>query len=187
MDSLLDRLLHAGQHVVDALAKPDDNDASGRVAHPIVVHHAATDVRADLDETNVAHENRGSVGLRSDRHLLDVGRLLKIASPAHHVLGAGELQYPAAHFLIAAADLLDHFVDRDLVGQQLVGIDGDLVLLDEAAYVGDFRNARNCAYLILDLPLLERAKVGQRVFPALVDQNVFQPPTHAGCVRPELG
>ena len=58
---------------------------------------------------------------------------LDIAPPADHVLRAAELDQPPAHVVVAVPDRLDHGGDRDVVGQQLVGIEVDLVLLLESA------------------------------------------------------
>ena len=42
---------------------------------------------------------------------------------------------------------------------QLLGIDVDLILLDEAADAGDFRYPLDGLQLISDIPILQRAKL----------------------------
>ena len=111
----------------------------------------------------------------------------EIAAAAHHVLAAGELQHPAAHLLIALADTLGHPVDGDLVGQQLVGVDGDLVLFDVGADRRDLGHAGDRPQLVLYVPVLQAAQLGQVMLAGRVDEGVLQPPADAGGVGPERG
>ena len=157
------------QHVINALAISHDNDAACGVAHAVVVHHSPADIRANLHEAHIAHADGCAIRQCPQGHLLDVGRFLEVAAPAHHVFPAGELQDSPANFLIALADLLDDLVNRDLVGQQFVGVDRDLVLLDESPDGCDFRHAGDCAKLVLYLPVLQTPQISQRVLPRLVD------------------
>ena len=73
-DGLADRPLDPLEHVVDALAKADDDDASGGVAQAVVVHHAPADVGTDLHVTHVADADRRPVLLGPQADLLDVMR-----------------------------------------------------------------------------------------------------------------
>src|SRR5581483_615995 len=105
---------------------------------------------------------------------------------AHHVFLAGELQNAPADILIASTDLLDDTVDRDLVGEQAVRVDRDLVLADEPTDRGHFRDAGNGAKLILDLPILQRAQIGERMPAGFINQGIFQRPADPCRIRPQL-
>ena len=96
LDLVLNGPLDALENVVGVLAEADDDDASGNIAQAVVIHHASANVRADLHDTHVAHADGGAVRLGPQGDLLDVGHGLEVAAPAHHVLAAGELDYPPA-------------------------------------------------------------------------------------------
>jgi len=51
------------------------------------------------------------------------------------------LQNFSADIAVGHTDFVDDFIERDAVGEQFVGIEIDLVLLDEAADRGDLRDA----------------------------------------------
>src|SRR6185312_6592026 len=98
---------------------------------------------------------------------------------------AGEPQDTLADLLIARANLLNHPVDRNPVGEQPIGIHRDLVLPDETPDGGNLGDARHSADLILDLPVLQSPQVRKRVFTALVNECVLERPTYTGRIGPE--
>ena len=73
--------------------------------------------------------------------------------------------------------------ERNVVGQQLVGIDLDLVLLLEAAEGRHFGDAFHALNPVAQVPVLEGAQVRQVVLAGLVHQRVLEAPAHAGGVR----
>ena len=185
-DRLADRLLDPLEHVVDALAEANHNDAAGGVPHAVVVDHAAADVGAKLHVAHVADSDRRPVLLGPQADLLDVVDPLDVAPSPHHVLTPGELDDPAANLLVAHPNALDDAVDRDVIGEQLVRIDRHLVLLDVSADGGHLGHAGNSPDLILDVPVLERAQLGQGVPAGPVDEDVLKAPADTGRVGPEL-
>ena len=120
----------------------------------------------------------------------DVGEVLsdlKIAETANHVFRPAHLQQPAAHFIGAAADLLNDCRERNVVGLKFVRIELDLILPDEAADGGDFGDARNGFELVANVPILKAAQIRQAVLVAVVNENIFVDPAGAGRVGPEHG
>ena len=78
----------------------------------------------------------------------------------------------------------DDFRERNAVSEQLIRIEIDLVLLHEAADGRDLGNAFYRLEGITQIPILERAQLGQIVFPGLIDERVFEDPADAGGVGP---
>ncbi len=81
---------------------------------------------------------------------------------------------------------IDH-VERDVVGGEPVGVDGDLVLLDEAADGGHLGDAGHRLQGVAQRPVLVGAELVERVAAATVDERVLEDPADPGGVRPELG
>ena len=73
--------------------------------------------------------------------------------------------------------------EREAVGLQFLGIDDDLVLLDEAADAGDFGDALGLGQLIAQIPVLDRAQFGERALRA--EHDILVDPADTGRVGPE--
>ena len=86
--------------------------------------------------------NRRTRFIGSDGQVPDVVQRLNIAAPADQILLAGQFDDAATNFAVTLANGLDHFRDGDAIRQQLVGVDGDLIVLYEAAHRRHFRHAR---------------------------------------------
>ena len=89
-------------------------------------------------------------------------RLLRVAAAAHHVLAcrANSSSRPPTS-LLRAPDGLDDLVEREVVGGEPVGVDRDLVLLDEAADRGDLRHAGHRLERVAQRPVLVGAQLGR--------------------------
>ena len=68
------------------------------------------------------------------------------------------MKLPPALVLLLASLLLD-LADGEAVGDELVGIDADLVLAGDAAEAGDIDHAGDGLELLLELPVLERLEL----------------------------
>ena len=66
------------------------------------------------------------------------------------------------------------------VGLQLLRIDDDLVLLDEAADRRDLGDALGLGELIAQIPVLDRAQLGKRARGA--EHHILVHPADAGCI-----
>ena len=75
----------------------------------------------------------------------------------------------ATHFFVAVADDLHHFVKRQIVGQELIGIDVHLVLLHKPANGRHFSHTGNAFQPVAQVPVVERAQLSQVVFARLVN------------------
>ena len=118
-------------------------------------------------------------------HVADVLDGLDVPEAAHHELGLGQLDETAADVVVAALDGALDLPQRNPVGQQLVGIDGHLVLLDEAADAGHLGDAGHAGQLVAQVPVLDRAQLGEVAAAAGVDEDVLVDPADAGGVRTE--
>ena len=111
---------------------------------------------------------------------------LGVAPAADHVLRAAELDQPPAHVVVAVPDRLDHGGDRDVEGQQLGGIEVDLVLLLKSADGGHLGHAGHRLELVAEIPVLEAPQLGQVVLAGLVHQGVLIDPADARGVRAQF-
>jgi len=110
-----------------------------------------------------------SAGVGAQHDVLDIMDAFDVTTPAHHVLAPGKLDQAAAHVTIAGAHRVDHHVERELVGCQLVGIDRDLILAHLPAHRRHFGNAGHALHGVAQKPVLIRAQLVGRVLAALVD------------------
>jgi hypothetical protein len=67
------------------------------------------------------------------------------------------------------------------------GVDGDLVLLLEAADAGDLGDAGHALEGVAEREVLERAQLAEVVAPAAVDEGVLVDPADAGGVGADAG
>ena len=97
---------------------------------------------------------------------------LDVAPAADHVLDAGELDHPPFHVEVASPHRLHHLRDGDVVAEEPVRVDGDLVLLDEAADARHLGDARHAFEGELQVPVLEGAELGEVVIALFIDDGV---------------
>src|SRR5436305_833512 len=83
-----------------------------------------------------------------------VADLLDVTAPPNHVLAAGDFEEPPADLAVGAANRVGDVGEAQLVSDELVGVDRDLVLLDEPADRGDLGHAGNRLELIAQEPVL---------------------------------
>ena len=127
-----------------------------------------------------------AVFVHPDRRVLYVLDGLDIAETPHHKLGLAHLNQPAAHIVVAALQGRAHFRKGNVVGQQLVGIDLDLILLDIAADGSHFGHTRHTHQFIAQKPVLDGAQL-LKVVPVSAVEHIFEDPADAGGVRPQRG
>ena len=163
-----------------------DDDAGNGFPFPLPFGDSFADVRSEANGPQVAHEDGCSV-LRGDRHHLQIVQGSQIAESADHVLCAAHLEQATADFICARPHFLDHGRKWNAVGAQLVGIEIDLILLDESADGRDFRDTRNCFELIPQVPVLDAAQFGETALVAAIHNHVFVHPPCSGCVRSNDG
>ncbi len=119
-----------------------DDDTANGLAFPVQIGDAAADVRAEHDVAKVLDQDgRAAFFIRTDDYILDVREISYVAAPAHHVFTAGKLHQAPADVVVAFPDRTGDPIDGDFVGEESVWIDVDLVLPDETANGGDFRNS----------------------------------------------
>ena len=149
-----------------------------RLAGAVQIGHAAPQVGPERHLPDVLHPDRRAVLAGGDHHVLEVGDGLGVAAAPHHVLGAAQLDHAAAGLVVAAADRLDHLVDRDVVGLQPVRIHVHLVLLAEPADGRHLGHAGHRLQVIAQIPVLQRTQVRQAVLARL------DPPARIGRSSP---
>ncbi len=184
---LLDLRLHPVDHVERVLALAHHDDARDRLAGPVEVREAAAQVGPEHHLADVADADRRAALAGRDHDRLEVGDRLGVPAAADHVLGAAELDQAAAGLGVAAADGVDDRPDREAVVAEAVGIDVDLVLAPEPADRGHLRHAGDRLQVVLEIPVLVRAQVGERALARGVHQHVLEDPAEARRVGPQLG
>ena len=96
--------------------------------------------------------------------MLDVFGVFDVAQAADHELRFGHFQHAAADVVVASLDGRSNLGDRNVVGSQFVGIDRDLVLLDETADAGHLGDAFDRSQFVLEKPVLDTAQIRQVTF-----------------------
>src|SRR5712691_7993567 len=124
-----------------------DDDARNGFPFALPFGDAFADIRPEADRPQVAHKNGCSV-LRGDGYRLQVVQGAQIPEATDHVLRAAHFEQVTADFICAGAHFLNHRRKWNAVRAQLVGVEIDLVLLDESADGRDFRYTRNGFELI---------------------------------------
>ena len=181
---LLDLRFDGVDHLEGVLAVAHHHDAAGHLAPAVQLHDPATDVGAEGDVGDVAQQHRGPA-LAAHHDRLDVGRRLDVAPAAHHVLPAGHLDQAAFHVVVGHLDAVHHLADGQAVGGQAIGVDVDLVLLDEPAHAGDLGHPLDAGQGVAQEPVLQGAQEGEVVRAAFIHQGVGEDPAHARRVRAE--
>ena len=107
-----------------------------------------------MHRRDIAHVDRRPVhDLQGD--VLQVRHGFDVASPAHVVLGGGDLEDLSPHLVVRAPDLCDHLGQRNAVGREFIRIQVDLVLLHKAADRGHLGDSRHGFEGITQVPVLE--------------------------------
>ena len=132
---------------------------------------------------DVPHPHRGPGEAGAYRHVADVLERLDVPEPAHHELGLGQLDEAAADIVVAAPDRGPDLLQGNPVGHQLVGVDGHLVLLDEAADARHLGDPGHAGQLVAQVPVLDRAQLREVAAAAGVDEGVLVHPANPGRVR----
>src|SRR5262249_17650297 len=124
-------------------AEPHDDNPADGFALAVEFGDAAADVRPEPYLGDVAYANRRASLVRAERDALDVPDRRQVAAAAHHVLASRAFEQAPFDVVVAHLDGVDHLLGADVVCGELVRIEIHLILLDEAADAGHFRNARH--------------------------------------------
>ncbi|OPZ35494.1 MAG: hypothetical protein BWY96_02710 [Spirochaetes bacterium ADurb.BinA120] len=105
---LLDLLLYAFDDVESVLLMTDNDDPAYRVAHAIVIGHAASELRPHSDRGHAPQKDRRSARGGLYGHARELVRALHIAPGAHHELAAAEFNEPSSRLVVVVSDCLHH-------------------------------------------------------------------------------
>ena len=180
----LDLGLGIVDHVERIGAHPLQHDAAGDLALAIQLSDAPALVGHDLDPRHIAQKDRDAA-FGADRDHLQIGDAVQIAAPAHHELELRQLDRAPAGVHVAGRNRLADLGQGDAKRPHPHRIDGDRVLLHEAADAGDFRHAIGTADGKAHHPVLQGPQLGKAQVLAL--QRVLIDPAHARRIRPKRG
>ena len=107
-----------------------------------------------LDDGGDVLDAQGSAGLGLEDGVLDVLDVLVEADLADVDLLLALLDEAAAGVGVVVGELLLDLADAETVGDELVGIDADLVLARDTAEAGDIDDAGDGLELLFELPVL---------------------------------
>ena len=155
-----------------------DDDAARDFPFAIALRKSAPHQRSDGDVGNVLDTDGGpALRVNHNRDVPDVINGLDVAKSAHHELHLPHLDHFSADIVVRVLNgHLDHG-ERHLVGEKFCRIDRDLILFDIAAYACNLGYARNRSQPVLQVPILNRAKLLQRM--RLRRQSVLEHPSNA--------
>ena len=182
---LLQALFDARDDVHRIFAMAHHHHAGSDFSLAVELRDSAAQLRSERDSCDIPETDRRSALVGLDDDFLQIGGRLHIAVRADHVLGSAPLDEPPTHFVVRFLHRLGELHQRDAVGGELVRIDSDLVLADEAADAGHFGDAGNRLQFVADVPVLEGAEIGERTLAGGVDQRVLVHPADARRVRTE--
>ena len=97
--------------------------------------------------------------LVSDHRVLDVVHVLDQTHFAHVDLLQAGFDEAAAGIGVVVGELLLHLADAEAVGDQLVGIDANLIFARGAAEAGHIHDVGNGLEVLLDHPVFERLQL----------------------------
>jgi hypothetical protein len=167
------------------LAGAQHNDTADHFAFAVELGDAAAHFRPVLDPRDVAQQDRNTGLARSQDDVADVVEGFEVTARADHVLGLAQLDDRAAGFTIGPLQRARDLRQRQVEGDQLVRVDDDLELPDHATDARNLGHIRDGLQLVLEKPVLQRAKLGDVLRAGPVHQRVFVYPAHASRVRPE--
>ena len=174
---------HIADHLQGVFAVAHDHDPAHHLAGAVVLGDTAADFRAHPHRGDVAQQNWRAAIVNAEGNIANIIEAPDVAAAAHHELRFPHLHHATAHIAVAALDGHAHFLQREIVGQQLVGLHHDLVLLDEPADGSHLGHAVHAGQFVAQEPVLDGAQLGQIVPVAL--QGVGVDPAHPGGVRPQ--
>ena len=174
--------LDGGQGVFTAA---HDDDAAHRLALAVKLGRAPAEFGADADLGHVLQENGGAVAVGPYHHLPDIVKRGEIALAPDHEFALPELDDPAAHVVVSRLHRPFDGGNGEVVGQELVRIKADLVLLDIAADARHLAHPFHRGQFVAQIPVLDGTQLGEVVFAAGVLEGVFIDPADAGGVRPQ--
>ncbi len=154
---LCEARLHPADGVARVLALAHDHDRAHRLALPVELREAATDVGAEAHRADVLDAERRPVRAGPDRGLAELAEILEVAASAHEVLAPAHLEEPAADLAVRAADGLRDLPDPEAVRAELLGVERDLVLPLVPADRGDLGDARHALEAVAQGEVLQGA------------------------------
>src|SRR5262249_35641656 len=122
-----DLLLDSSRDLERVLTVPHQHDPAGNLL-PLLLQHAPTERRAELDGRDVPHPYRCTVPAARDDRIADVVDRLDPADGSDQILGVPLVDHPAADGRVRAGDSRVDLAQADPVGSQLVRIQVDLIL-----------------------------------------------------------
>ena len=177
---LLESLLHVLNDVERVDAEALQHDAAGDLALAIQFGDAAPLVRTELDAGNVTQQHRrAAIGLEHD--VAEVVDARQIALAANDIFELRKFDRAPADVGIVGTDRIPHPLHGDAEVAHPLGVEDDVVLLDETADACDVRHAFGLGEREFQIPVLDGAGVGKIQF--LRHHRILVNPSHAGGVR----
>ena len=158
----VDLLLHGAQGRQGLRAAPHQHDALDDVVVVVVAGHAQPRLVADRDGRHVGDQHRRAVAHRQ-HGVADIGHGADLADAADHRRLRAEIDRVGADIDVGAVQRVEHLLQRDAVGQELVEVDGDVEGLALAAPRRDVDHARHRLEPAQQDPVLDGLEVGHAV------------------------
>ena len=143
-------------------AAPHQHDALDDVVVVVVAGDAQPRLVADRDGRHVGDQHRRAVAHRQ-HGVADVGHGADLADAADHRRLRAEIDRVGADIDVGAVQRVEHLLQRDAVGQELVEVDGDVEGLALAAPGRDVDHARHRLEPAQQDPVLDGLEVGHAV------------------------
>src|SRR5438094_7653187 len=120
-------------------------------------------------------------------NVFNVLDLFDVAAAADEILRRRDLKDAATDIGVAHLDRTDDVTQRNVVGDQRVWVEIDLILFYKTADGRDFRDTFHRGKRVTEIPILDRAQLGEVMLSAVIDERVFVNPADTGCIGPING
>ena len=150
---LLDFLFDAVNDIERVLAVAHHYDSADGFAASVQFGDTTPNVAAEMHSGDVLQINRRPV-LDFEDNVLDVLDFLNVATAAHVIFRARDLENFAADIGVAHFDGVNHLGERNVVSNERVWIEIDLVLFYETTDRRDFGHALHGRKRVTEIPIL---------------------------------
>src|SRR5208337_334745 len=134
-----------------------------------------------MNGTDISQEYGRSI-FNFQNDVLEVSEILYVTASADEELGGRGFERFPAGILIALPDGVDHFANRNPVGEQFVWIQIDLVLLYKTAERCDLSHTLDRFQRISQIPILYGTELSEILVAAFIYESVLVNPSYPGCV-----
>src|SRR5271166_5686344 len=179
---LLNLFLNTVNDLERVLPVPHDDDPADGLTLTVEFCDTLSQVRPQMYRADVLQIDRNTF-FHLENDILQIADAFDVAASTHEKLGSGNFKGLAPNIRVAFSNRIHDIADGNVECDKFIGIEIDLILFDEPAHRRDFGHSVNGFERVPEVPVLERPKLGEVIFSAVIDQGVLENPPDTGGVR----